>query len=134
MEKFCPKCGKGYGHEHEFCETDGEKLVMINEEPSLIGRVLEGKYKLTEVVGQGGMGTVYLGYQSSMERHVAVKVLKRKFAQEKVAIKRFLREARAASKLSQAQGRLKMIPSTSNQNSKSVPLTICSTRTDWKLA
>ncbi len=100
MEKFCPKCGKGYGQEHEFCEADGEKLVMINEEPSLIGRVLEGKYKLTEVVGQGGMGTVYLGYQSSMERHVAVKVLKRKFAQEKVAIKRFLREARAASKLS----------------------------------
>jgi serine/threonine protein kinase len=100
MEKFCPKCGKGFGPQHDFCESDGEKLVMVNEEPSLIGRVLEGKYKLSDIVGQGGMGTVYLGYQSSMGRHVAVKVLKRKFAQEKVAIKRFLREARAASKLS----------------------------------
>ena len=40
VEKFCPACGKGYGQEHEFCEVDGEKLVMINEEPSLIGRVL----------------------------------------------------------------------------------------------
>jgi serine/threonine protein kinase len=100
MEKFCPKCGKGFGQQHDFCEADGEKLVMVNEEPSLIGRVLEGKYKLSDIVGQGGMGTVYLGFQSSMDRHVAVKVLKRKFAQEKVAIKRFLREARAASKLS----------------------------------
>ena len=45
------------------------------------------------------MGTVYLGYQSSMERHVAVKVLKRKFAQEKSRLSVFS-EARAASKLS----------------------------------
>lgn len=100
LQKFCPKCGRSFDNGVDLCDADGEKLVMVNEEPSLIGRVLEDKYKLTEIIGQGGMGTVYLGYQASMGRHVAVKVLKRRFAQEKVAIKRFLREARAASKLS----------------------------------
>ena len=99
MEKFCPVCGRGYDAALDTCEDDGERLVIVSEEPSLVGRELEGKYTITDELGEGGMGSVYLAYQSTMDREVAVKVLKRQFCQNKLAIKRFLREARAASKL-----------------------------------
>lgn len=99
VEKFCPVCGRGYDNAITTCEDDGERLVIISEEPTMVGRELEGKYKVTDVLGEGGMGSVYLAYQSTMDREVAVKVLKREYCQNKLAIKRFLREARAASKL-----------------------------------
>jgi len=99
VEKFCPVCGRGYDSDLDVCEDDGERLVIVSEEPSMVGRELEGKYKITDELGEGGMGSVYLAYQSTMDREVAVKVLKRQYCQNKLAIKRFLREARAASKL-----------------------------------
>jgi serine/threonine protein kinase len=98
-EKLCPTCSRSYSESFDYCEVDGKKLIFVNEEPSLVGRVIDGKFELQEVIGQGGMGTVYLGRQSSMERDVAVKVLKRRFAEDAVSIKRFMREAKAASKL-----------------------------------
>ena len=88
-----------YGADVTHCEVDGEKLVILKEEPSLVGHVLDGKYTLISKLGEGGMGSVYLAEQSSMGREVAIKVLRREFSQNRLAIKRFLREARAASKL-----------------------------------
>jgi len=99
MERFCPVCSRVYGDEVTHCELDGEKLVILNEEPSLVGHVLDGKYTLISKLGEGGMGSVYLAEQTSMGREVAIKVLRREFSQNRMAIKRFLREARAASKL-----------------------------------
>lgn len=99
MEKFCPLCSRVYGVEVSQCEVDGERLVVLKEEPSLVGHVLDNKYTLLSKLGEGGMGSVYLAEQSSMGREVAIKVLRREFSQNRMAIKRFLREARAASKL-----------------------------------
>ena len=99
MEKFCPACSRVYNEEADHCEVDGERLVLLNEEPSLVGHVLDMKYTLLSKLGEGGMGSVYLAEQSSMGREVAIKVLRREYSQNKMAIKRFLREARAASKL-----------------------------------
>ncbi len=98
MEKFCPGCSRVYDS-GEFCEVDGERLLVVEDEPSLVGHVLDGKYTMTDQLGEGGMGRVYLAEQSSMQREVAIKVLRRAFSQNKTAIQRFLREARAASKL-----------------------------------
>ena len=100
MEKFCPNCGRVYDEAVTECEDDGERLVILNEEPSLVGRVIEGNYTLKSELGEGGMGTVYLADQASMGREVAVKVLRRELTMNKLATTRFLREARAASKLS----------------------------------
>ncbi len=100
MEKFCPNCGRVYGEDATACEDDGERLVILNEEPNLVGRVIEGNYTLKAELGEGGMGTVYLADQASMGREVAVKVLRRELTTNKLATTRFLREARAASKLS----------------------------------
>jgi len=99
MEKFCPACSRVYNEDATSCEVDGERLVLLSEEPSLVGHVLDGKYTLISKLGEGGMGSVYLAEQQTMGREVAIKVLRREFSQNRMAIKRFLREARAASKL-----------------------------------
>ncbi|MCB9786952.1 MAG: protein kinase [Deltaproteobacteria bacterium] len=100
MEKFCPSCSRAYeDSDLTHCETDGERLVIMQAEPQLVGMVLDGKYTVRAKLGEGGMGTVYVAEQTSMGREVAVKVLRPRFSQNKLAIKRFLREARAASRL-----------------------------------
>jgi len=99
MEKFCPACSRVYNEDATSCDVDGERLVLLSEEPSLVGHVLDGKYTLMSKLGEGGMGSVYLAEQATMGREVAIKVLRREFSQNRMAIKRFLREARAASKL-----------------------------------
>jgi serine/threonine-protein kinase len=99
MEMFCPACSRVYKDDAVVCEVDGERLVQLDDEPSLVGHVLDGKYTLLSKLGEGGMGSVYLAEQATMGREVAIKVLRREFSQNRMAIKRFLREARAASKL-----------------------------------
>src|SRR5499425_1878467 len=56
-----------------------------------------GKYRLHEIVGRGGMGVVYRGEHVYIGREVAVKILHEGYGGREDAIKRFLREARAAS-------------------------------------
>jgi serine/threonine-protein kinase len=62
----------------------------------LIGQTL-GNYQITSVIGEGGMGTVYLGEHRTLRRKAAVKVLKRQYAADANMVKRFVEEARAAS-------------------------------------
>jgi eukaryotic-like serine/threonine-protein kinase len=62
-----------------------------------IGDVLEGKYRIERVLGRGGMGTVYEGVHTRIHRRVAVKVLKSALAADDEMVKRFEREALAAS-------------------------------------
>jgi serine/threonine-protein kinase len=58
-----------------------------------------GHIRVTEVVGQGGMGDVYAGYDETLERKVAVKVLNADQRLDADARRRLLREARALSRL-----------------------------------
>ncbi len=67
----------------------------------LVGSSLaDGKYRLEELVGAGGMGAVYRATQEPLQRTVAVKVLHADLAERPEAEARFLREARAASRIS----------------------------------
>jgi len=68
-------------------------------EPSLVGTLVDDKYEILEILGSGGMGTVYRARQKMIQREVALKVLKGDFARDVSAVKRFFVEARAASKL-----------------------------------
>src|SRR4051794_40965723 len=62
------------------------------------GRV--GRYEIRRVIGRGGMATVYLAYQSDLDRDVALKELRLGEASpEPDVAQRFLREARLASSL-----------------------------------
>jgi serine/threonine protein kinase len=58
-----------------------------------------GKYLLKSKLGQGGMGTVYLATDTRLKRDVAIKVLSPELSRDEAAVKRFLREARAAARL-----------------------------------
>jgi len=63
------------------------------------GFIIAGKYRLLERVGVGGMGSVYLCEHILMKRRVALKVLPAAQAEDKTAIARFHREARAVAAL-----------------------------------
>jgi serine/threonine protein kinase len=68
------------------------------QDQNLEGRRL-GKYRLTSLLGKGGMAEVYLAMHEMLESQVAVKVLPPDLAQDYQMVERFLREARAAASL-----------------------------------
>jgi len=58
-----------------------------------------GDFKIEKKLGQGGMGTVFLATQVSLERKVALKTLSPEFAKKPDFVKRFIREARSMARL-----------------------------------
>jgi serine/threonine-protein kinase len=66
---------------------------------SLLGTVLDGRYKIESVLGQGGMGMVFRATQTSVHRPVAVKTLNPALAAAPTFFERFRREAEVASRL-----------------------------------
>lgn len=60
----------------------------------LIGKAF-GAYRVISKLGEGGMGMVYKGFQESLNRYVAVKVLRGELAHDQQFITRFHREALA---------------------------------------
>jgi eukaryotic-like serine/threonine-protein kinase len=67
---------------------------------SLIGTVLSGRYRLESKLGSGGMSTVFLARDETLERSVAIKVMHREMSDQPDQIERFRREARAVAQLS----------------------------------
>ena len=61
-----------------------------------------GHYDIVGELGRGGMGVVYKGYEPSLNRHVAIKVLAESLAHDPAVKERFLREARAMAALNDA--------------------------------
>ncbi len=58
-----------------------------------------GPYEILGVLGRGGMATVYKGYQSSLDRNVAIKVIAERYASDPTFAERFRREARSIARL-----------------------------------
>jgi len=65
----------------------------------LVGSVLGGAYRITRLIGQGGMGAVYEGVQLRLERRVAIKLMARELSANPEAIARFRREAEVTSQI-----------------------------------
>lgn len=63
------------------------------------GSLIAGRYRVDERVGEGGVAVVYRGLDITLERQVAIKVLKAELADDAEVVERFRREAYAAAKL-----------------------------------
>lgn len=101
MNLFCPECSRTYDDPTlKDCPEDGTRLFEVDpDEDVLIGRTIDNRFKIIKRVGEGGMGTVYLARQISVNRDVAVKVLRPELTNRKIALERFHRESKLISQL-----------------------------------
>lgn len=63
------------------------------------GQVINGRYEIIKLIGEGGMANVYLAYDPILKRNVAVKILRGDLSNDEKFVKRFKREAISASSL-----------------------------------
>jgi serine/threonine protein kinase len=73
--------------------------VPVAEYDRLVGQTLDGRYRIERKIGEGGMGVVFAARHTVIERPLAIKVLKREVARDLATIKRFVQEAKAASRI-----------------------------------
>ncbi len=81
--------------------TAQQLQVQVDDEaePDLIGSEVDGRYRVLELIGEGGMGKVYLAEHIEIGKRVALKVLHPSYSRMPDLVERFRREARAASKI-----------------------------------
>jgi eukaryotic-like serine/threonine-protein kinase len=65
----------------------------------VVGEKIAGRYELQELIGHGGMSSVYKARDSLLERNVAVKILHQQYNADEEFVERFKREARSAAQL-----------------------------------
>ncbi|MBA3615293.1 MAG: serine/threonine protein kinase, partial [Rubrobacteraceae bacterium] len=61
--------------------------------------LIDNRYQLRALAGSGGMADVYLAYDKVLDRHVAIKLLKARYARDEEFVERFRREAKSAAAL-----------------------------------
>src|SRR5512142_398291 len=64
-----------------------------------LGQIVVGKYRLLQVLGEGGMGIVYLAEHELIEKRVALKVLRKEYSDKSELVQRFKQEAISASRI-----------------------------------
>jgi len=94
--KKCESCNSTFDRSHSFCPRCGNHLVIID---TVIGKTLDGRYRIDSVLGRGGMGIVYRATHIHLDTVCAVKVLHPELVSNQGAIERFRREARAAGRI-----------------------------------
>lgn len=93
--KECPACGACYDVTAQVCAKDGSELTMTLP----VERQIDGKYRLDRLLGRGGMGAVYEATDERLQRQVAVKIITGRLFGDKMALRRFEREAQASARL-----------------------------------
>ena len=90
----CPHCAAPHPTSYSHCPLTGKPLQTG---PALVGRVIAGRYQVSGILGEGGMGAVYIAEHLLLGRKVALKRLHPELAGDEKAVARFQREARAAA-------------------------------------
>jgi len=99
--RTCPKCQREFASKERVCPDDGSLLKdKVPSEEQAIGRTLDGKYRIDGFLKRGGMGSVYRGTHVLLNKPVAIKLIRPELVTSQDIVERFLREARAAAKLS----------------------------------
>ena len=120
QERFirCKHCGLPHEADRVTCPVTGKEIregqrraprspasaeqPIPDDSPSVArfyGRLVENKYRIDELVGRGGMGVVYRAEHVHIGKPVAIKVLTKGHAPGSPALRRFMREARAAGSI-----------------------------------
>ena len=73
---------------------------MTTDRDDIVGRLVDGRYRVESVLARGGMATVYVATDIRLDRTVAVKVMRRALAEDHDFVTRFEHEAKAAARLS----------------------------------
>ncbi|MEP7343179.1 MAG: protein kinase [Acidobacteriota bacterium] len=93
--RYCQACHRCFGDGVEFCLFDH----TLTRTASSLPLVIEGKYRLEQLIAHGGMGSVYRATHLGLDRAVAIKILRAELLTDTTARERFNREARAAARL-----------------------------------
>ena len=102
MTHYCPTCGQGYdGELPSRCPEDGALLLAIETTGDrYVGHLIAGRFRLVQMLGRGGAGTVYRAIQQPIGRTVAVKLMARtNIEEDETRYRRFVRESKLASSL-----------------------------------
>ncbi len=105
MDLRCPKCAHALAEAANYCPACGEDLRGLTPTSDtlsgpLAGRVIDGRYRLKEKLGEGGMGTVFKVEHVRMGKVLALKLLRPELGADKQLMARFHQEARVVSRLS----------------------------------
>ncbi|MFQ5793057.1 MAG: serine/threonine-protein kinase, partial [Acidobacteriota bacterium] len=97
---MCPQCGKQYTLSERLCPHDGAVLEdERSPEEQATSSLLAGKYRIDGFIKRGGMGAVYRATHLMLDKPVAVKLINPELVTSADIVRRFQREARAASQL-----------------------------------
>jgi serine/threonine-protein kinase len=100
----CPTCASHFSPDGRFCPFDGTPLVVAEgwdpSDDALIGSVIDGRYEVLGVIGEGGMGTVYQVRHKALGKRFALKALRKDLAADGEIAARFIQEARTAAAVS----------------------------------
>ena len=102
--KVCPVCQREYPAGVTSCPEDGVPLVAVITDVSsraeeLVGKIVEGRYRIERIIGKGGMGTVYACRHVVVGKIAAMKVLRAGVERSDGVLQRFVREAQTANLL-----------------------------------
>ncbi len=97
--KLCLICNfQTSSDEQGACPHDGSPMVTVGDDP-LLGLLVEDRYRIQSLIGQGSAGSVYKARQELIGRDVAIKVLHDYLVSDDEFVRRFKQEAKAASRL-----------------------------------
>ena len=106
LPHVCPSCLQSNGLGVQFCTRCGAALPETPADAAesavdshYIGKLIENRYRVESVIGRGGMGCVYRVEQVHLKKPLALKMLHENLLSRRSQVSKFLREARAISRL-----------------------------------
>lgn len=98
LRHVCLKCSNEFELDVKFCPHDGSELARVAQK-HYVGELFADKYEIVELLGEGGMSTVYKAKHIFTDRMLAIKVIHSHLSSDVTMIRRLQGEARTASSL-----------------------------------